>query len=249
MTQMINGLKILFSGQNTFFKQVTLFSVCGIAGLLNAYLSLGIIEDINEVTLLQKILLPAILIIFSMFLIGYETIFMHSRQLPEIDFECFKLFIHRVPAIVFLIGIPLYLISLFTKYQYSVFCIETIIAIPLTIMQAGFSYSFDDKDYNKLFKIFKIKDYFFLLLKRLWITISCYIISFLLLFITFFIIGFIASYVYKWDISSLGMLISSQQTVIMKLSTYILLILLTYTTSIGTLVWDYEVVKTAEKHV
>ena len=48
---------------------------------------------------------------------------------------------------------------------------------------------------------------------------------------------------FKGDTSSISFTISSQQTVIAKLSNYVTAILLTYILAIGVLVWDYEVVK------
>ena len=37
---MINGLKKLFSGSNALPRQISFFSICGIAGLLNGYFAL-----------------------------------------------------------------------------------------------------------------------------------------------------------------------------------------------------------------
>ena len=73
-----------------------------------------------------------------------------------------------------------------------------------------------------------------------------YMITFSLIFITFFVLGLIIAFIYKGDTSSIGFLISSQQAIISKLTSYITVIILTYVLSIGTLVWDYELVKLAE---
>ena len=66
------------------------------------------------------------------------------------------------------------------------------------------------------------------------------------IFLIFFVIGITAAVSYKWNISALSLAISSQQTTIAKLSNYITSILLIYTLSIGTLVWDYEMLKMYE---
>lgn len=245
MAQMLNGLKLFFTGEKAFERQITLFSICGIAGLINGYLSLEN-QNLTTTSLEEKILFSILLIIFGMFFVGYETIFMHSRELPDITMQSFKIACRKIPFLIFIIGIPFLLASLFTKYQYASFCIETIIAIPLTMLQAGFSYNYNNNEYGLLFNKFRVKEYFYLLIKRLWIVIFSHIITFSLIFIIFFVIGISTVIYFKGDINSVSLLISSQQTAISKLSNYITSILLIYTLSIGVLVWDYELLKTYE---
>ena len=246
MANMLEGLKYLYSGVNWKQRQITLFSICGIAGLINGYLSLNA-QGLIEIPLYQKAALAMLLIIFSLFLTGYEILFMHERRVPDSDMRAFKLGLNKIPFLVFIIGVPLLLISLFTKYQYPAFCIETFLAVPLTMLQAGFSYEYNNNDVLKLFKSFRIKEYFLLLIKRLWVIISSYIITFALVFIIFFIGGIIIALYFKGDINSLGLTLSSHQVILLKLSNYITSILLVYTLTTGTLVWDYELIKTYER--
>lgn len=246
MAQMLNGLKKIYSGEKAFERHISLFSICGIAGILNAYIVLAN-QSLIDISNIQKICFTILLIIFGMFFIGYETIFMHSREIPDIDSNSFKLALKKIPFIIFLIGIPILLVSLFTKYQYTAFCIETIIAIPLTMMQAGFSYNYEDKGYDLLFHKFRVKEYFLILVKRLWLVILSYITTYFIIFIIFFIIGLITAFYYKGDINTMTLFISSQQTIIEKLSNIIASILFMYTISIGILIWDYEVLKTYER--
>lgn len=245
MAQMLNGLKRLYSGDKAFERQLSLFSICGIAGILSGYLNLttqGIIETSN----IQKFVFTILLIIFGLFFVGYETIFMHSREIPDIGIKSFKVALKKIPFIIFLIGIPILMISLFTKYQYTAFCIETIIAIPLTIMQAGFSYNYDNKEYNLLLNKFRVKEYFLLLIKRLWIVILSYITTYFIIFVIFFVIGIIIAIYYSGNLNTISLTISSQQIAIEKLSNYIASILFTYIVSIGILTWDYEILTTYE---
>ena len=181
-----------------------------------------------------------------MFFIGYETLFMHKREIPDIDMQSFKLALKKIPFIIFIIGIPFLLISLFTKYQYIAFCIETLIAIPLTMLQAGFSYNFNNEEAGLMFKKFGVYEYFMLLVKRLWVVILSHIVTFTLIFLIFFIIGVAIAFSYKGDPNAIALTISAQQTTILKLSNFLASILLVYTMSISILVWDYELLKTYE---
>lgn len=115
------------------------------------------------------------------------------------------------------------------------------------MIQAGFSYNFETADCFKLFYRFKIKDYFILLIKRLWIVIAAYAVTLFAIFFIFFIIGLAVALLYKGDVNSISLAISAHQTQIAKLSNYITAILLVYTLTIGVLVWDYELIKTYER--
>lgn len=53
VARLLEGVKNLYKGKDAINRQICLFSICGIIGLVNAYLALGI-QNINEVTLLQK---------------------------------------------------------------------------------------------------------------------------------------------------------------------------------------------------
>ncbi len=245
MTQMLNGLKRLYTGKNTLPRQISLFSICGIAGLLNGYFALET-QGLTEAGIAQKVIFAVFLIIFALFFTGFETLFMHDRELPDIDMRSFKLALRKIPFLIFLAGLPFLILSLFTKYQYAAFCIETIISIPLTMLQAGFSYNYRNNDAGILFRKFRVKEYFMLLIKRLWVVIVSHIVTFAFIFIIFFIIGIVLAIYFKGDINSITLTISAQQTAVAKLSNYITSILLIYTLSIGVLVWDYEMLKTYE---
>ena len=246
MAKMLEGLKYLYSGVNWKQRQLSLFSICGIAGLLNGFISPAGIEDIIEISIFNKIMITLALILFGLFITGYEIIFMHERRIPDIDMRSFKYAFNKIPFIVFLIGVPFLVVGLFTKYQYLAFCLETLFAIPLTMMQAGFSYDYNNNGAFMLFKKFKIKEYLLLLIKRLWVIIISYIITFALIFLIFFIAGIVIAFSYKGDVSALSLTISSHQTMILKLSNYIMSILLTYILTSAALVWDYELITTGE---
>ena len=246
MTEMLNGLKKLYKGKNAFARQISLFSICGIAGLFNGYLALET-QGLAEVNISQKVVFSVFLIIFALFFTGFETLFMHDRELPDIDMQSIKLAFRKVPFLIFLTGVPFLIVSLFTKYQYAAFCAETILSIPLTMMQAGFSYNYRNSDASLLFKKFRVKEYFMLLIKRLWVVIASHIVTFVFIFIIFFILGIALAIYFKGDVNAISLAISSQQTAVAKLSDYITSVLLIYTLSIGVLVWDYEMLKTYER--
>ena len=200
----------------------------------------------NDATIYLEIGLALLIILFSFFIVGFETEFLHTRKIPDSDINVLKIAAKKVPFIIFLIMIPLCMISVFSKYQYQAFCIETLLAIPLTMIQAGFSYNFENSDAFKLFHKFNAKDYFMLLIKRLWVVIAAYGITLLAVFVIFFIVGLTVALIYKGDVSTISLALSAKQTQIAKLSNYITAILLVYTLTIGVLVWDYELIKTYE---
>ncbi len=244
MTKMYEGFTRLFTGKDSLPRQITLFSICGIVGLFHGYIALGAAD------ILWKYIFAAVSILFTMFLTGYEILFMKERKVPDIDMRSLKLFQYKIPLAVFLICIPLTLVSLFAPHcKNQAFLIETILAVPLTMIQAGFCYNFNDSDWNMLFQKFKLTDYALLFLKRIWIIILAYIITFSVIFCTFFIIGFAAAITYKGDLTAIGFMISSRDYAIKAISTYMTGVLTVYTLTIGTLIWDYELIKTYEREV
>lgn len=243
---MIEGIKKVFTGKEILPRQISLFSLCGIAGLVNGYFALNS-ENMAGLSLQVKVLLTAFLILFALFFTGYEVLFMKERELPEIDMRSFKIVLRKVPFIVFIIGIPFILVSLFTKFSTTVFILEALLTIPLTMMLAGFSYNFDNNDAKLLFEKFNMKDYFLLLLKWILVIGVCYAITLALVFLIFLIAGIVIVIMHKADANAVVMLISSQQAAIAKLANYLTGILLVYLLSIGTLVWNFEVIKTYER--
>lgn len=246
MAKMREALACLYKGENALQRQICLFSICGIAGLINGYMAL-VEQYYNDATIYLKIGFAILSILFSFFIVGFETEFLHTRSIPDSDMNILKTAAKKIPFIIFLIMIPLCMISLFSTYQYQAFCAETLLAIPLTMIQAGYSYNFNNSDTFKLFYKFKVKDYFMLLIKRLWIVITAYATTLILVFLIFFTIGIVVALLYKGDVNSISLALSARQTQIAKLSNYITAILLVYTLTIGVLVWDYELIKTYER--
>lgn len=246
MARLIEGIKVLYSGKDWLNRQICLFSVCGILGIINAYLALGM-QSINEITTIQKLLFAGLNLIFCLFFVGYETTFLRTRELPDISLEALKIGLKRTPFIVFLISIPITMLSLFSKQHYFVFCADTILAIPMVMLLAGFSYNYDNNEICKFFKIFRAKEYFTLLIERIWVVIMCYIITLSIIFTKIVVLCLIIAFTYKGDVSTIDLLLSSKMIIIAKLASYIIIVLLTYILSIGTLAWDYELITTGEE--
>ena len=55
--------------------------------------------------------------------------------------------------------------------------------------------------------------------------------------------------VYKGNLTEIGLVISSGEYAIKAIATYMTGILMVYTLTIGTLIWDYELIKTYEREV
>ena len=51
--RMLEGLKKLYSGKEAFSRHLTLFSICGIAGLVDVYVTL---EGMNSISLVNTFL-------------------------------------------------------------------------------------------------------------------------------------------------------------------------------------------------
>lgn len=244
---MIDALKTLYKGEKTFSRQLALFSICGIIGLFNAYLALEKLS-LTEVSIIQKSVFLVLWSLFTWFIIGYETLFLHERHIPEMDMRSLKIVFSKTLFPIFLFALPFPIVVLFfPEYSNAAFFVEICLTVPLTMLQAGFSYNFLDNDAGMLFEKFGIKEYFTLIFKRLWMIILAYAVTYFLIFMIFFVFGLIIVLMYHGELNSIGMLISSQQTVILKLTNFILSIFLMYFLTIGTLVWDYELIKTYEK--
>lgn len=249
MTKMLEGLKTIYSGNNIVNKQIQLFSLCGIAAILGGYLSLAA-QGINEIKPFDKAAIVLCQIVWILFFTGYETIYIHRKSLPELDMSSFKIALKRIPLIIFFVFTGLALISTyFTPYQYFALSLEIILGVPLTMLQAGYALNYNANDYKKYFQKFRVKEYFYLLIKRIWVIFCAYLTAFMTTFLIFFIIGIILAIVTiakGSDLASMIMLITSNQTVLTKLSTYVSNILLVYFLSVGVLAWDYELIKTYE---
>lgn len=237
---MLEGFRKLYTGKDAFQRHITLFSICGTLGLFEAYVQMnpGVYENI---------ILSLFAVLFMFFFCGYETLFLRERELPDIDYRAFKLAMNRIIFIVFLIGVPIYLSKFFPRYSQAAFIIELLLAVPLTSMQAGFSYNFEESEAFSFIKNFKFGDYIMLILKRLWVIICCYVFVFVTVFTLFFIAGFVIVFITKGDVADMQLIISSQQDIIFRLSNYLAMIVMVYMLTIGTLVWDYELITMKER--
>jgi len=242
--KILEGINKIFHGNKAFERHLSLFSLCGIFGVLNVcYLSDGI-EGLDS---FQAICYTLLWIIFSVYIIGYEVLFLNERELPDVDFRPFNL-IMKKPLIYFLLFvIPMSIVKFFPEYASAAFFVELLLAVPLTMIQAGYSYHFEEDESYKFFENSSFKDFFALVFKRLWLFMCSYIVVSLVVFVLFFIVGIIAVIAYKGNIENLIFNIISHRLIISKLSGIIGGVLLTYVLTISTLVWDYELIKTYEK--
>ena len=65
----------------------------------------------------------------------------------------------------------------------------------------------------------------------------------------FFIAGMMLALLYRGDMNSIALLLSSQQFAISRLSGLIAGVLLVYVLTLGCMAWDYELIKTYEREV
>ena len=121
MSRMLSAVRILFSGKEFLDKQLCLFSVCGLLGLMTGYLALWQ-ENYIELTLFQKILFVVLVAIFELFVVGYEVLFLQKRELPDINIEVFKVATKKIPLIVWGVSFIFHLLSAFSKYTYFSAC-------------------------------------------------------------------------------------------------------------------------------
>ncbi len=239
-----DGLRSLFKGKDSFSRQIMLFSICGTIGLLDVYLS---IMEPNNLNIYSQIIFGGIWVLFGMFVMGYEVVFLHERELPDIDFRPLKILLKK-PLVYFLLFIiPLSLVKLFPQYMKIAFILEMLLAVPLTMIQAGFSYNYSNSETFKLFEDAKLKDFVVLFFKRIGLIILGYLFVSIVVFILFFILGFVIAVVLRGNSDSLILLLSSQQFIIVKLSNFISGILLIYVLTNATLLWDYDLIKTYER--
>ncbi len=242
--KMLEGIKRIYSGKESFSRHIALFSLCGILGLIDVCVT---VDGVESLGILAKSLYILAWFIFSVFIIGYEVIFLHERELPDIDFRPFQLFFQK-PLIFFLFFVvPMTFAKIFPDYLRVAFATEMLLAIPLTMIQSGFSYNYNSNEAYKLFENPSLKHYISLFFKRLWVFIFAYILVTFVVFIIFFMFGTFLAIVHRGNIESVGIMLSSMQFTITKLSNFLTGILLIYLLTISTLVWDYELIKTYEK--
>ena len=237
---MIEALKRIYSGKDAFSRHLTLFSICGIMGLVDVYVNT---EGVNLTGLWFYIIFC---LLFALFITGFEIIFLKERELPDSDFRAFKLLLNKPMLFVALITSLIVLTKLFPQCAKLAFFIELILAVPMTLIQAGYSYNYNPDEAFSLFEKVSVKDYIVLLLKRAGLILLGYIIVSAIIFIIFFIVGIGIGISRRGDLQSVGLIISSLQFTVTKLSNFIAGIFLVYVLTITALVWDYELIKTFE---
>lgn len=238
------GLSRIYKGKDAFSRQLALFSLCGILAILDLYFVSDGIESMN---IIQIVLYSMMWLLFSMYIVGYEVLFLHERELPDLDCRPFKYIIKKPLIYFFLFTIPLIAAKFFPNYVSAAFLTEMLLAVPLTMVQAGYSYNFLEDEAYKFYENSSFKEYAILFLKRLGLFAVSYLIVSFVLFVLFFIFGFVAVIIYHGDVETIRLILSGNQFITEKLSNVFGDIFLMYLLTIATLIWDYELIKTYEK--
>lgn len=89
MAKMREALEYLYKGQNAISRQICLFSICGLVGLINGYMAL-VEQFYNEASIYLKIVFASLIILFGFFIVGFETEFLHTRKIPDTDLNVLK---------------------------------------------------------------------------------------------------------------------------------------------------------------
>jgi len=237
------GFNRLYSGKDALSRHLTLFSVCGIFAILSVYISTDGVETLN---IFQAVLYGVLCILFSMYIVGYEVLFLNERELPDVDFRPFKLIIKTPLIYFFLFNFLLVAAKFFPDYIKAAFVTEMLLAVPLTMIQAGYSYNFSEEEAYKLYENSSFKNYAMLFFKRLALFLGAFLFVSFLIFILFFAVGAIVSLFLHGKSEEAVLFFTSNQFIIDKLSNILGNILLIYLLTIVTLVWDYELIKTYE---
>ena len=245
MAQMNKALKILFSGDKVIEKQICLFAVCGIGGLIISYFVL-FLEDYLELTPLLFGVLGACFYLFYLFITSIEIEFLHKRELPNIGINNLKIMFTKTPLLVSLVCIPILILAYYFKHVYTATVIELLLSIPLTMIIAAYSYNLQNKDNFIIFHKFKVKDYFFLLLKKIFVVILTHFATFVTLSCICFATFLIILGINKLDFVLVSNMFAGTYTMLSKLTIFINTILFTYISTNLSLVWDYELLKTYE---
>lgn len=234
----------LYNGEDVFSKHLSLFSLCGIIGLYDAYV---LNSGINSVGLYEKIGYAIVWTLYSIYFVGYETIFLHERSIPEVDLNPLKIVFNK--PLLFVVGISILLLTakFLPQYLGLAFLLELLLAVPLTAIQAGYSYNYNTDDILPFVKSLSMRNYLSLLMKRILFFICAYLFVSTVIFVLFFVFGFIIGFggvtLHLFEVSDVSLMMSSIQSVITKLSNYISGILFVYVLTICCLVWDYELIK------
>lgn len=242
--KMREAIRVLYTGKDAFSRQITLFSFCGIVGLFDAHFA---INGLDTLIFGEKLIYAFLWIGFALYMIGYETKFLHERSVPDLDFLPIKLVFKSVLFWIFLVSVPFVSAKFYSELSAPIFISELLLAVPFTVIQAGYSYNYENRDAFFLLKKIDVSSYVALLIKRVWLVLCAYAIVFAIVFFVFFWGGVIFALVHGGEISEIGYIIAANQVLISKLSNFLSVILLTYLLSIITLIWDYELIKTYER--
>ena len=248
MAYLKEGIKKTFSGTDVLARHITLFSVCGIAALAEIFIGFAK-QDLTVITIKQKVICSLIILLFTLFFTGYEVLFMKEREIPDIDMKVFKIFSNKIMFFVFFINAIITAMSIWTNFEYPLFISGFLLIVPLTMLQTGFSYNFDECGAFEFLKKFNLKDYIILSLKALWVFLVCNLVALGIVFVIILIALLIYLLVNHAEMLSAFMNIISHQIIITKLFYYLNGIVLTYVLTLGNLAWDYELIRTFEKNL
>lgn len=237
------SLQKVFNGNSNISRQLTLFSICGILGLVDVYVMLN---GFSNIGLVKQIGYIACWVLFLLYFTGYETLFLQQRELPEIDLKPFKIMCSKTLLAVFAFILAIFVLRLTVVGGKLMLLCDMLLAIPLVAIQAGYSYNFDECDAFKLIKRIDVKDFFILLFKRIGVMTVSYLIALITIITALVGLAIGILIVSKGEPSVLLYSITAQQTVLAKLVVFIAAILLEYVLVNGSLMWDYELIKTLE---
>lgn len=237
------SLQKIFGGNHNIIRQLSIFSICGIVGLIDVYVTMNGFANLN---IYKKAGYVIMWLLFLMYFTGYETLFLHERELPEIDLRSFKIVFSKTLLAVFAFVFAIFILRLTLANNFWILLCDMLLAVPLVAVQAGYSYNFDEKDIFSVVKKITFKDFILLVLKRLYMLFLAYALV-LFTVITGLVglaIGILLAS--KGETAMLLYTLSSQQTVLAELVVYVAGIILSYVLINATLMWDYELIKTHE---
>lgn len=233
----------IFGGNASITRQLTLFSICGIMGLADIYV---ILNGFWNLALWAQITYVVLWLLFIMFFTGFEVIFLHERELPEADFRSFKIVFSKVLLAVVLFQVAIFALKLLIIDSWVIMFFDTLIAIPLVALQAGYSYNFDENDAFSLLKRTNLKDFILLFIKRVFVILVSYIIVFFIVVTALIGLAIGILIASKGSSEAILYVFSSQQLILARLVLYVAGILLCYVVTNATLMWDFELIKTYE---
>ena len=250
LANMREGIKKLYNTENKYDKHITFFSLLGILSIAGAYFNLGKFDIIaaNNKAYIWIIMAE---ILWTAYFTGYEMKFINNTLnnktdiFPEFDIKPFKAVKYLFPISVILINIFFIILSVF--YENLTYLITVVVYMFITILQAGYCRNYRNNEILEPFHYFKMTDYITLLLKRFFVIIIAFLMSYGAVFAIILIAGIVilVSGFYKThSFTEIIFTAQSLQLALTKLSIYATTILFNYFTTIGLLGWDYDLAKT-----